>query len=492
MNPLIVLTVLVGYFAILLLISRISSRNATVDTYFTGNRQSPWFIVAFGMIGASLSGITFISVPGEVGNSNFYYFQLVLGYLVGYFVIATVLLPLYYRLNLISIYTYLEDRFGKVSHKTGSLFFLISQSIGASLRLFVVSVVLHFALFQHYNIPFILTVIITIALIWTYTNKAGIKTIVWTDTFQTFTMLLSVGVSIYIIATDLNLSFGEMTKTIVDSEYSTIFNWDWNFEKNFYKQFLTGVIVAIAMNGLDQNEMQKSLTCKSLKDAQKNIFLYTIILVFTNLIFLSLGVLLYQYSNETGIDLALDVSGKFLETDKLFPELALNRFNTFAGIIFMLGIASAAFSSADSALTSLTTAFYTDFLNVENKSDKEKKKIRNKINISFSILLILIIMTFRVVNNDSIINTVFTIAGYTYGPLLGLFAFGLFTKINIKDKWVPLIVILAPVLAYFVDVLCIKWFGFYLGYTLLLLNGILTFIGLWIIREREENKISLG
>ncbi len=492
MNPLIVLTVLVGYFAILLLISRISSRNATVDTYFTGNRQSPWFIVAFGMIGASLSGITFISVPGEVGNSNFYYFQLVLGYLVGYFVIATVLLPLYYRLNLISIYTYLEDRFGKVSHKTGSLFFLISQSIGASLRLFVVSVVLHFALFQHYNIPFILTVIITIALIWTYTNKAGIKTIVWTDTFQTFTMLLSVGVSIYIIATDLNLSFGEMTKTIVDSEYSTIFNWDWNFEKNFYKQFLTGVIVAIAMNGLDQNEMQKSLTCKSLKDAQKNIFLYTIILVFTNLIFLSLGVLLYQYSNETGIDLALDASGKFLETDKLFPELALNRFNTFAGIIFMLGIASAAFSSADSALTSLTTAFYTDFLNVENKSDKEKKKIRNKINISFSILLILIIMTFRVVNNDSIINTVFTIAGYTYGPLLGLFAFGLFTKINIKDKWVPLIVILAPVLAYFVDVLCIKWFGFYLGYTLLLINGILTFIGLWIIREREENKISLG
>ena len=487
MNPLIVLLVLVGYFTILLLISRISSRNATVDTYFTGNRQSPWFIVAFGMIGASLSGITFISVPGEVGNSNFYYFQLVLGYLVGYFVIATVLLPLYYRLNLISIYTYLEDRFGKVSHKTGSLFFLISQSIGASLRLFVVSGVLHFALFRHYNIPFILTVVITIALIWTYTNKAGIKTIVWTDTFQTFTMLLSVGISIYIIATDLNLSFGEMTKTIINSKYSTIFNWDWSFEKNFYKQFLTGIIVAIAMNGLDQNEMQKSLTCKSLKDAQKNIFLYTIILVFTNLIFLSLGVLLYQYSNETGIDLAIDPSGKFLETDNLFPELALNRFNTFAGIVFMLGIASAAFSSADSALTSLTTAFYTDFLDVEKKSDKEKRKIRNKINISFSLLLVIIIMIFRAVNNDSIINTVFIIAGYTYGPLLGLFAFGLFTKINIKDKWVPLIVILGPVLAYFINVLCIKWFGFYLGYTLLLINAMITFVGLWIIRKREKN-----
>ena len=485
MSPLLVLLVISGYFAILFLISRLTSRNATVDTYFTGNRQSPWYVVAFGMIGASLSGITFISVPGEVGNSNFYYFQLVLGYLIGYLVIATVLLPLYYRLNLISIYSYLESRFGKVSHKTGSLFFLISQSIGASLRLFVVAGVLHFALFQHYKVPFIITVVITISLIWAYTNKAGIKTIVWTDTFQTSMMLLSVGISIYIISSDLDLSFSEMTQTIVDSKYATIFNWDWNFEKNFYKQFLTGVIVAIAMNGLDQNEMQKSLTCKSLKDAQKNIFLYTIILVFTNLIFLSLGVLLYQYSSESGIELAIDSSGNFMNTDKLFPELALNHFNTFAGIIFMLGIASAAFSSADSALTSLTTAFYTDFLYVENKSDHEKKRIRNRINVSFSILLIMIIMIFRAVNNDSIINTVFTIAGYTYGPLLGLFAFGLFTKIKIKDAWVPLVVIVAPVLSYFVNLLCIKWFGFYLGYTLLLINGALTFFGLWIIKKKD-------
>lgn len=483
MNPLIALAVITGYFIILLLISRISSRNATVDTYFTGNRQSPWYVVAFGMIGASLSGITFISVPGEVGNSNFYYFQLVLGYLIGYLVIATVLLPLYYRLNLVSIYSYLETRFGKASYKTGSLFFLISQSIGASLRLFVVAGVLHFALFKYFNIPFILTVAITIALIWTYTNKAGIKTIVWTDTFQTFMMLLSVVASIYIISSDLNLSFDEMTKTIVKSKYSTIFNWDWNFEKNFYKQFLTGVIVAIAMNGLDQNEMQKSLTCKSLKDAQKNIFLYTIILVFTNLIFLSLGVLLYQYSTETGIDLSVDTSGKFIKTDELFPELALNHFNTFAGIIFMLGIASAAFSSADSALTSLTTAFYTDFLDVTNKSDKEKKRARNKINISFSILLLIIIMIFHTINNDSIINTVFTVAGYTYGPLLGLFAFGLLTKFIIKDKWVPFVAILAPILSYFINQVCIDWFGFYLGYTLLLINGTLTFIGLWLIKK---------
>jgi len=264
MSPLLILTVIVIYFAVLFIISRITSRKVTVDTYFTGNRQSPWFVVAFGMIGASLSGITFISVPGEVGNTQFYYFQLVLGYLVGYFVIATVLLPLYYRLRLVSIYSYLETRFGAVSHKTGALFFLISQSIGASLRLFVVAGVLHLAVFQHYHIPFMLTVVLTLLLIWAYTYKAGIKTIVWTDTFQTFMMLLSVGVSIYIVSSDLNLSFREMTQTIFHSEHSTIFNWDWKFEKNFYKQFVTGIVVAIAMNGLDQNEMQKSLTCKSL------------------------------------------------------------------------------------------------------------------------------------------------------------------------------------------------------------------------------------
>ena len=489
MNPIIVITILVSYFAVLFLISHITSRNTTVDTYFTGNRQSPWYVVAFGMIGASLSGITFISVPGEVGNSNFYYFQLVLGYLAGYLIIATVLLPLYYKLNLVSIYSYLEKRFGNISYKTGSLYFLISQSIGASLRLFVVSTVLHIAFFQYYNVPFLVTVVITISLIWAYTNKAGIKTIVWTDMFQTFMMLLSVGVSIYIISSELNLSFGEMTSTIMESKYATIFNWDWNFEKNFYKQFITGAVVAVAMNGLDQNEMQKSLTCKNLKDAQKNIFLYSIILVITNLVFLSLGVLLYVYSQKAGIVLPVDNAGNFTDTDKLFPELALNHFNTFAGIIFMLGIASAAFSSADSALTSLTTAFYTDFLNLENKTDREKKRIRNKINIAFSLILISIIMIFRAVNNESVINTVFTIAGYTYGPLLGLFTFGLFTKYSVRDKWVPIVAILAPIMSYLLSILSIKWFGFHLGYTLFLFNGMLTFIGLWIIRRPREDKL---
>ncbi len=482
MSPLLVLAILVSYFAVLFLISRITSRKVNVDTYFTGNRQSPWFVVAFGMIGASLSGITFISVPGEVGNSNFFYFQLVLGYLVGYFVIATVLLPLYYRLKLVSIYSYLETRFGAVSHKTGSLFFLISQSIGASLRLYVVSGVLHLALFQYYHIPFMVTVCLTILLIWAYTNKAGIKTIVWTDIFQTSMMLLSVGLSIYIVSRDMNLSFGDMTNTIFNSEHSQIFNWNWKFEKNFYKQFITGIVVAIAMNGLDQNEMQKSLTCRNLKEAQKNIYLYSIILVVTNLVFLSLGVLLYAYVQMSGIVLPLDQAGNLLDTDKLFPNLALNNFGTTAGIVFMLGIASAAFSSADSALTSLTTAFYTDFLHLDHKTDKEKTRMRKRINIAFALILITIIMIFRVLNNDSVINTVFTIAGYTYGPLLGLFAFGLFTKYKVKDKWVPVVAILSPLMAWLLNLLMIKLFGFYLGYTLLFFNGLITFGGLWLIR----------
>ncbi len=484
MSPMIVLTVISLYFAVLFLISKVTSKKVDSETYFTGNRQSPWYVVAFGMIGASLSGITFISVPGEVGNSNFFYFQLVLGYLVGYLLIANILLPLYYRLKLISIYSYLGSRFGKYTHKTGSLFFLISQSIGASLRLFVVSGVLHLAFFQHYHVPFIVTVAGTILLIWAYTNKAGIKTIVWTDLFQTTMMLLSVGVTIYIVASDLNLSFGNMVESIVNNEHSKIFNWNWFYEKNFYKQFITGIVVAIAMNGLDQNEMQKSLTCRNLKEAQKNIYLYSIILVITNLIFLSLGVLLYLYIDKLGIEWPIDKTGNLINTDRIFPELALNHFGLFAGIIFLLGISAAAFSSADSAMTSLTTAFYTDFMSVKNKSKSEKKRIRNIINIGVAFVLIGIIMIFKVINNDSVINMVFTVASYTYGPLLGLFSFGLFTKYQIKDKWVPVIAVLSPVLAYLFNLLSIKWFGFHFGYTILLFNGIITFLGLLLIRKK--------
>ena len=484
MNPIIVFTVIIGYFAVLLLISHFTSRNADANSFFTGNKQSPWFVVAFGMIGASLSGITFISVPGEVGNTNFFYFQLVLGYLLGYLFIITVLLPLYYKLNVVSIYSYLGQRFGVHAHKTGSMFFLISQSIGASLRLFVVSGVLQLAFFDHYNVPYFLTVIITILLIWVYTHKAGIKTIVWTDTFQTLVMLLSVVVSIFIITNKMDLSFGNMVTQVVDHPYSTIFNWDWTYEKNFYKQLATGAFVAIAMTGLDQNEMQKNLTCRNLKDAQKNMFWFSISLVLTNLLFLSLGVLLYMYVENMVINLPLEPSGAYLNTDKLFPQLALNEFGAVAGIIFLLGVTAAAFSSADSALTSLTTAYYTDFVQKINKTEKQKIKIRQQINIAFSVILVAIIMLFRLLNNDSVINTVFTIAGYTYGPLIGLYSFGLFTKLSLKDKWVPLICVSAPVLSYLLNVYSLVWFGFNFGFSILLINGLITFLGLWIIQRR--------
>ena len=485
MNPLVVLLVFLIYFGILMLISHFTSKNANVETYFTGNRRSPWYVVAFGMIGASLSGITFISVPGEVGNTYFYYFQLVLGYLVGYLLIALVLLPLYYRMKLVSIYSYLGSRFGKISHKTGASIFLLSQSIGASLRLFVVATVLHLTFFSHYHIPFVITVVVTILMIWIYTYKAGIKTIVWTDIFQTSMMLLSVILTIIIIAHSLHLTFGGVIDTVVHSKYSKIFNWDWNYGKNFYKQFITGIVVAIAMNGLDQNEMQKSLTCPTLKEAQKNIYLYSIILVITNLIFLSLGVLLYVFVQHKGISMPIDEAGQFMETDTIFPKLALNYMGMFGGVVFLLGIAAAAFSSADSALTALTTSFYTDFLNTENKTDDEKKKIRMVVNVAFSVLLILIIVIFRAINNESVINLVFKIAGYTYGPLLGLFAFGLLTHYRIKDKFVPFIVVLSPVLAWILNILIIKWTGFHIGYTLLLINGAITFFGLWLIRKNH-------
>ena len=486
MSPIIVFSVIIGYFSVLLLISHFTSRNADANSFFTGNKQSPWFVVAFGMIGASLSGITFISVPGEVGNSNFFYFQLVLGYLLGYLFIMTVLLPLYYRLNVVSIYAYLGQRFGVHTHKTGSMFFLISQSIGASLRLFVVSGVLQLAFFDHYNIPYFFTVIITILLIWVYTHKAGIKTIVWTDTFQTFVMLLAVVISIFMIAGKLDLSFGVMVEQIANHPYSDIFNWDWHHEKNFYKQLATGAFVAIAMTGLDQNEMQKNLTCRNLKDAQKNMFWFSISLVLTNLLFLSLGVLLYIFVERQGIHLPLEQSGVYLETDKLYPQLALIEFGPLAGIIFLLGIAAAAFSSADSALTSLTTAFYTDFVKKVNKTKEQKIKIRKRINIAFSVILVVIIMLFRALNNDSVINTVFTIAGYTYGPLIGLYSFGLFTKLSLKDKWVPLVCVLAPALSYLLNIYSLEWFGFRFGFTILLFNGLITLIGLWIIRTRQH------
>jgi len=481
MNPQVVLLVISAYFILLFLISWYTSRKVTAETFFTGDRQSPWFLVAFGMIGASLSGVTFISVPGEVGNTNFYYFQVVLGYIVGYFTIAKVLLPLYYRLNLISIYSYLEDRFGFWSYKTGAFFFILSRALGSSLRLYLVASVLQLILFDSLGVPFWVSVLITVGLIWLYTFRGGIKTVVWTDTLQTAFMLAAVVITIFFIGNELGLkSLGDYISSVADDSRSEIFNWDWKAGSNFFKQFISGAFITIVMTGLDQDMMQKNLTCKNIGDAQKNMFWFTIILVIVNLLFLSLGVMLYLYAESKGISLPD-------KTDQLFPLLATEHFSAFTAIIFVLGIIAAAYSSADSTLTALTTTFCIDFLEIERKYAPEKRvQIRKKVHIAFTALFYLLILAFYWLNDQSVINSVFIIAGYTYGPLLGLYAFGLFTKWKVKDKWVPYLAVLAPLLTFAVASNSERWlWGYKFGFEALILNGLLMFIGLCLLRRKD-------
>lgn len=480
MDPVLVIAVVAGYFLLLLLISYLTSRGGESDseTFFTANRQSPWFLVAFGMIGASLSGVTFISIPGEVGNTGFGYFQVVMGYMVGYFVIATVLLPLYYRLNLISIYGYLEERFGFWSYKTGAFYFLVSRVIGASFRLFLVASVLQLAIFDAWDLPFWVTVAVTIVLIWLYTYKGGIKTIVFTDTLQTAFMLLAVIVSIYLISEELSMGFEGMVQTLQESSLSKMFFWDVNSANNFWKQFLAGAFIAIVMTGLDQDMMQKNLTIRTLGDAQKNVFWFSLVLLIVNLFFLCLGALLFIYAGEKGIAIPD-------RTDNLYPMLALDHFPLVAGILFLLGIVAAAYSSADSALTALTTSFCVDFLEFRKRPDQGKKAIRTMVHIGFSILLFLVILAFNALNDKSVISQLFKAAGFTYGPLLGLFAFGLFTKHQIHDRWAPLVCFLTPVLSFGLDSYSEVLFGgFKFGFFILLVNGVLTFAGLWLISLR--------
>lgn len=464
-----------------MLISYFTSKSADDLTFFTANKQSPWYLVAFGMIGASLSGVTFISVPGEVGNSAFSYFQVVLGYLVGYFVIATVLLPLYYRLNLISIYTYLEQRFGTSSYKTGAFFFLLSRIVGSAFRLFLVAAVLQIAVFDAFGWPFSITVAVTIALIWLYTFRGGIKTIVWTDTLQTLFMIAAVVISIYLMKDGLNMSWTSLTEKVSNSGYSKIFVWDWQSGKNFFKQFISGAFIAIVMTGLDQDMMQKNLTCRTLKDAQRNMFWFCIVLVIVNFLFLSMGALLYIYAEQMHIALPL-------RSDNLYPMLALEHFPAIAGVVFLLGIVAAAYSSADSALTALTTSFCVDFLGL-GKADKPiAKKTRIRVHLGFSVILFAVILIFKAINDDSVITAVFTAAGYTYGPILGLFTFGLVTKYSLKDKLVPIVCFLSPVLSYIVNVNSQAWFnGYKFGFEILVVNGLLTFIGLFLLKVKNEN-----
>ena len=427
MNSIYIIICIVTYFLFLYLISFLTGKNDENESFFLGNKSSPWYIVAFGMIGTSLSGVTFISVPGWVESSQFSYMQMVLGYMLGYAFIGTVLMPLYYKLNLTSIYTYLEDRFGRLSYKTGSMFFIISRTIGASFRLYIVARVLHLSIFENWGSPFFLTVLVTISLIWLYTFRGGIKTIIWTDTLQTFFMLLALIISVYLIGKDLGLNYANIIPFISESEYSKIFFWEG--DQHFFRRFFTGAFIAIVMTGLDQDMMQKNLSCKNIKEAQMNMFYFSISLVFVNLMFLCLGALLFSIAGKYDI--------LFLKPDDLFPAVVLSETLGFPIIIiFILGLIAAAYSSADSALTSLTTSFSIDILNIDIE-DSNSIIIRKYVHLIFSIIIFFVIMLLDIINDQSIISAIFSVAGYTYGPLLGLYFFGLFTSYKVNDKLVP-------------------------------------------------------
>ncbi|GAB3759350.1 sodium:solute symporter [Spirosoma pomorum] len=477
MNTTVALLILIAYFGMLITVSFYSARGATTTTFFTANRQSPWWLVAFGMIGTSLSGVTFISVPGAVGKIGFSYFQVVLGYIIGYIIIGTVLMPLYYRLNLISIYGYLEKRFGFWSYKSGAFFFLLSRTVGSAVRLYVAANVLQLAIFSPLGIPFEVSVLITIALIWVYTFKGGVKTIILTDSLQTLFLVTAVILTIVLISRELGFSFGELTQTIKNSPNSTIFFWDANDPKNFYKQFISGIFITIVMTGLDQDLMQKNLTCKNIGEAQKNMFWFTLTMVFVTFMFMCLGSLLYVYAQREGIAIPE-------RTDDLYPMLALTYLGPVVGITFLLGITAATYASADSALTALTTSFCVDFMNFERRPEAERSRIKHIVHIGFSLLFYVVIIVFRQLNSKEVITAVFDIAGYTYGPLLGLFAFGIFSKRAIRDRFTPWICVVSPILTYIVNENSAAWFnGYQFGFERLLLNGIFTYVGLWAISQ---------
>lgn len=480
MTPLFVSSIILIYFAALITISYFTSKGADTNTFFTAHRQSPWYLVAFGMIGSSLSGVTFVSVPGNVGKIGFGYFQVVLGYLVGYWVIMWILMPLYYRLKVVSIYTYLEQRFDVWAYKTGALFFLVSRSIGSSLRLFLAATVLQLFLFDSWGVPFFVTVAVTILLIWVYTFKGGVKTIIWTDTFQTFFLVGAVIITVWQIASSLGFSFSEMLNAIQVHGYSKIFEFESTSSTSFFpKQFFGGMFITIAMTGLDQEIMQKNLTCKTLGDAQKNMFWFSLTLVIVNLLFLTLGALLYIYCAQKGISIP-----KF--TDELYPRLAFQELGPLVGILFLLGITASSYASADSALAGLTTSFCIDFLNFKGKDEQTKQRQKFIVHLGFSFLFLLIIVVFKEVNEKTVIDSVLNVAGYTYGPLLGLFTFGIFTSRKLAGKFIPLICLLSPVISYALSKNSAAWFsGYKIGIEILIINGAITFGGLWMISTKK-------
>ena len=486
LQPAFILILILGYFALLMAIAYLTGKQADNQTFFTANRSSPWYLVAFGMVGASLSGVTFISVPGWVGDSGFSYFQVVLGYWAGYFVVTFVLLPIYYRQNLTSIYEYLQDRFGHNSHKVGAISFFISRVLGASFRLFLVAIVLQQFIFDAWGVPFEITVVLSVVLIWVYTHKGGIKTIVWTDTLQTLLMLTAVGLTLYHLGNALNLNLSEiLTENRFQNYTRTWVTGDFMARNHFLKSFIGGVFITICMTGLDQDMMQKNLTCRSLKAAQTNMVVFSLVLIVVTFLFLLLGAMIFLYAEQNQIMIPLMEGSP--KTDLLFPEVAINGgLGLGVGIIFILGLIAAAYSSADSALTSLTTSFCIDFLKLDQYSEDQQKKIRKQTHLGMSLVLVVVVIMFKYVLDRNVIDGLLTVASYTYGPLLGLFAFGIFTPFQIQDRRVWIVVILSILLIVLVGNLSPESLGGYqIGYELLPLNGLLTFLGLLLIRQKK-------
>ena len=488
-----ILIVFIAYTLLILLVANLTSKKSSNNTFFTGNRKSPWFVVAYGMIGASLSGVTFMSVPGGVYSGQFTYFGIVLGYIIGYVVIAFLLLPLYYKLNLTSIYSYLEIKFGKSSEKTGALLFIISRLVGSAIRMYLVVFVLYEFVFKAWGIPFWIPAVIFILFILIYTFRGGIKTVVWTDTLQTTFLLMAAILTVVIILNKLDISFGELISISTQRGVTKLFETDWSHSKFFVKQILSGAFITITMTGLDQDMMQKNLTCKSLKDAQKNVLTSSFFFVLVNLLFMSLGAALIYYAQETGLQLPTNESGVVVN-DKIFPAVAFS-LNQLTSIVFMVGLIAAGYSSADGTLTALTTTFCFDFLHFdknENISEKDKVKYRKMIHIGFAFLYLLVIIMFRPFHNESLIDKIFEIAGYTYGPLLGLYSFGLFIKNRVpKDKYVPIIAITSPMISYILNHYSKElFFGYQFGFEILIVNGLLTFMALLIISKKQKVKIN--
>jgi Na+/proline symporter len=497
MTPTAIITLMIVYFGILFLISHFVSKNNTGnEAFFKANKNSKWYLVAFGMIGTALSGVTFISVPGEVGNpeNQFKYFQFVLGNAIGFIIIAKILLPLYYRMNLTSIYSYIEQRLGSVSYKTAASIFLISRTIGSSFRLYLVVIVLQRYVFDFYHIPFAVTVLISLLLIFAYTYRGGLKTIIITDTLQTVFLVASVFLTIYFICSSLNLSVFEAFEEVKNSNYSKIFFFD-DYMKGTYfiKQILGGIFVTIAMVGLDQDLMQKNLSCATIGEAQKNMFTFTGIFVVINIFFLSVGALLYIYADKNGISVPTDfITGK-PRTDLLFPEIAFHHLTLIPAIVFLLGLTAATFATTDSALTALTTSFCVDFLGmdkIENAAKSNMVRTRHFVHIGFSLLMFLVIVLFNAINDASVVSMIFKIASYTYGPLLGLFCFGLFMKTKtVHDKLVPFICVLSPAICFFISYNSAALLGDYvIDNELIIINGLITFIGLLLISKPATSK----